>query len=116
MLHVPKIFTTEPLASRLKDGGKALQPGYPRLTEENVEAFVRDNCDTEHHPIATCSMLPRDEGGVVDTELKVYGTKNLRIVDASVIPLQSAANTTTTVYALAEKAANVIKERWGMKV
>ena len=116
MLHVPKIFTTEPLASRLKDHGTALQPGYPVLTEENVEAFVRDNCATEHHPIATCSMLPRGEGGVVDMKLRVYGTKNLRVVDASVIPLHSAANTTTTVYALAEKAADLIKEKWGMKV
>jgi choline dehydrogenase-like flavoprotein len=115
LLHVPKIFTTEPLASRLKDHGKALQPGYPVLTEEIVEKFVRDNCDTEHHPIATCSMLPRDLGGVVDAELRVYGTENLRVVDASVIPMQTAANTTSTVYALAEKAADLIKEKWGME-
>lgn len=116
MLHVPKIFTTEPLASHLKGGGTVLQPGYPVLTEENVEMFVRDNLDTEHHPIATCSMLPREEGGVVDKELRVYGTTNLRVVDASVLPLQSAVNTTSTVYAVAERAADLIKEKWGMKL
>jgi choline dehydrogenase len=116
LLHVPKIFTTDPLASRLKDQGKALQPGYPVLTQENVEQFVVDNLDTEHHPIATCSMLPREDGGVVDEKLIVYGTKNLRVVDASAIPLQSAANTTSTVYALTEKAADLIKEKWGLKL
>jgi choline dehydrogenase len=115
MFQVPKIFTTEPLASRLKGHGKVLQPGYPVLTDDNVEAFVRDNCATEHHPIATCSMLPRHEGGVVDSELRVYGTRNLRVVDASVIPLQGAFNTTTTVYALAERAADMIKEKWGLQ-
>ena len=112
VLQIPKILTTEPLALSLKDHGKALQPGYPVLTNDNVEAFVRDNCNTKYHPIVTCSMLPRDEGGVVDPELKVYGTKNLRVVDASVLPLQTASYTTTPVYALAEKAADMIKAKW----
>lgn len=76
---------------------------------------MRDNCNTEHHPIATCSMLPRERGGVVDVGLRVYGTRNLRVVDASVIPLQTASNTSTTVYTLAEKAADLIKEKWGLR-
>lgn len=114
MLHAAKIFSTEPLSSRLKDGGKALQPGYYALTEDNVEEFVKNNTDTQHHPIGTCSMLPRASGGVVDADLIVYGTANLRVVDASVIPLQISANPTCTIYAMAEKAADMIKAKWGI--
>ena len=41
-------------------------------------------------------MLPRDKGGVVDPTLKVYGTKNVRVVDLSILPLEVAANTQCT--------------------
>ena len=43
--------------------------------------------------------------GVVDNAMKVYGTTNLRIVDASIIPIQLAAHTQATVYAMAEKVS-----------
>jgi choline dehydrogenase-like flavoprotein len=53
-------------------------------------------------------MLPREMGGVVDDQLKVYGTRNLRVVDASVFPLEPAGNIQATVYAVAERAADLI--------
>lgn len=63
---------------------------------------------TEFHPIGTASMLPRDQGGVVDSSLKVYGTANVRVVDASIMPLHIAAHTQATVYGIAERAADLI--------
>ena len=54
-------------------------------------------------------MLPRDEGGVVDAKFKVYGTNNLRIVDASIFPLEPRGNLVSLVYAIAERAADFIK-------
>ena len=54
-------------------------------------------------------MLPKDKGGVVDPQLRVYGTRGLRVVDLSVIPLAPAAHTQCPVYALAEQAADIIK-------
>ncbi len=66
---------------------------------------------TEYHPIGTASMLPRDKGGVVDASLRVYGTKNLRVVDASIMPLHIAAHIQATIYGVAEYAAQIIKSQ-----
>jgi len=54
-------------------------------------------------------MLPRALGGVVDERLRVYGTQRLRVVDASVMPHVPSVNICQTVYAVAEKAADMIK-------
>ena len=52
---------------------------------------------------------------VVDKNLKVHGVDNLRVVDSSAIPMVSTANLQATVYAFAERAADLIKETYGMK-
>ena len=66
---------------------------------------------SNYHPISTAAMLPKDIGGVVDTSLKVYGTSNVRVVDASIIPFQVCGHLQSTVYAVAERAADIIKGR-----
>lgn len=51
------------------------------------ECVIKQNAQTLHHQIGTCKMGPKsDPGAVVDSNLKVYGIKNLRVVDASVMP------------------------------
>jgi choline dehydrogenase-like flavoprotein len=62
----------------------------------------------EYHPVGTASMLPKNQGGVVDSSLKVYGTSNVRVVDASIIPLHISAHIQATIYGIAEKAADII--------
>jgi choline dehydrogenase-like flavoprotein len=57
------------------------------------------------HPVGTCAMARQDLHGVVDSSLKVYGTKNLRVVDASIIPMHVAAHTQSTTYAIGEKVS-----------
>ncbi|PYI05504.1 GMC oxidoreductase [Aspergillus sclerotiicarbonarius CBS 121057] len=73
-------------------------------------AWLKSNCN--HHLIGTAIMLPRELGGVVDTNLRVYGTGNLRVVDASMLPMQLSGHLTSTLYAVAERAAELIMDEW----
>lgn len=77
-----------------------------------AKKYARDNLVSMWHFAGTCSMLPREKDGVVDSNLKVYGIEGLRVVDASAIPLVSTANLQATVYAFAERAADLIKQDW----
>ena len=71
--------------------------------------WIRDNFIAVSHPIGTAAMMRRDLGGVVDGRLKVYDTTNLRVVDASVLPIQVSAHLSSPLYGIAEKAADIIK-------
>ncbi|WEW59739.1 hypothetical protein PRK78_005219 [Emydomyces testavorans] len=86
-------------------------PGGPMTTVRDYDKHARDTCGTFHHAVGTCAMLPREDGGVVDPSLIVYGTENLRVVDASIIPLHISRDPQWTVYAIAERAADIIKSQ-----
>lgn len=103
----PKLMATKPLSQAID---KCILPAKSATTDEDYKEFSRRTLGTFFHPIGTCSMLPRRDGGVVDAGLVVYGTTNLRVVDASVFPLQISGNIQATVYAVAERAADIIKQ------
>lgn len=80
--------------------------------DDQLRAWVKKHTITDWHPVGTCGMGGHAgiKGGVVDERLRVYGVKGLRVVDASVMPLQISAHLQATVYAIAEKAAYMILE------
>ncbi|PSS35594.1 hypothetical protein PHLCEN_2v1471, partial [Hermanssonia centrifuga] len=73
------------------------------------EKWILDTFTAVAHPISTAAMMRRSLGGVVDAQLKVYDTANIRVVDASVLPLQLSAHLSSSLYGVAEKAADLIK-------
>ncbi|KAF9884849.1 hypothetical protein FE257_001192 [Aspergillus nanangensis] len=86
-------------------------PGLNVTSREDWVAYIRRNTlPTAMHPVGTCAMMPLELGGVVDEQLKVYGVEGLRVVDASVMSVIIGANLAGTVYAIAEKAADMIKD------
>ncbi|KAK7731534.1 hypothetical protein SLS53_008774 [Cytospora paraplurivora] len=107
------LVATEPLSQWVKPNGKravgAPEAGALKDLDE-VKKFIKDRAIGAHHFTGSCSMLPRELGGVVDPQLRVYGTANLRVVDASVVPLAPRANPQATVYGVAEHASTLIKE------
>jgi choline dehydrogenase-like flavoprotein len=84
-------------------------PGANVTESADLDAYIRGALSTTYHPAGTCKLGARDLGGVVDNHLRVYGVQGLRVVDASVMPMLPASHTMTTVYAVAEKAASIIK-------
>lgn len=87
---------------------KYLEPGDVPDDLESIKANLRENALIAQHICGTAAMLPRSAGGVVNQDLKVYWTQNLRVVDASIFPLITHANPIATVYAVAERAADLI--------
>ncbi|KAI8623485.1 choline dehydrogenase [Xylariaceae sp. FL1651] len=77
-----------------------------------AEEVVRERLWTMYHLCGTCPMMPLDKGGVVSDRLLVHGTTNIRIIDASVFPVITKGNIQATVYAVAERACDLIKEDW----
>ncbi|KAF2834637.1 GMC oxidoreductase [Patellaria atrata CBS 101060] len=91
---------------------KETMPGANVTTDEDLAEWARQVIiPSVYHPIGTCAKVPREHGGVVDEDLLVYGTKKLSIIDSSIHPLLVGATTSMTVYAVAEKAADIIKAR-----
>ena len=79
------------------------KPFTLQSTDEEIDERVRMLAGSFYHPAGSAAM-----GKVVDTDLKVYGVKGLRVVDASVIPVSIAGHYQVAVYATAEQAADII--------
>jgi choline dehydrogenase len=108
-----EIFQTRPLAQHVRS---EIFPGLhdvPQGAGDEVwEEWVKGTFTSVWHYIATLGMMKEELGGVVDCRLRVYGVKNVRAVDASVLPIQLSAHLSSSLYGIAEKAAMMIKEDW----
>lgn len=89
-----------------------LSPGLDIMSDDHLAKTIRNHAaSTSGHQSGTCAMLPQYMGGVVGPDLQVYGVKGLSVVDASIFPIIPAVGVPATVYAVAEKAADLIKSR-----
>ena len=98
-----RVAAGSPLARWLQ-GERA--PGTQVQSDGEIAAWIRANAHTIYHPVATCAM-----GRVVDTELRVRGLEGLRVVDASVIPNLVRGHTHAATTMVAERAADLIRNR-----
>ena len=106
------MITSSP-AQDMQEAFDGVRDGFI-FSEEHVKSkddridFIRRKAETIYHPIGTCKM-GNDPMAVVDTELKVHGVENLRVVDASIMPELVSGNTNAPTIMIAEKCAASIK-------
>lgn len=100
-----KIFYQSPFI-----GTKELEPSNKVQTDDEIDAWIKQNAETIYHPIGTCRMGIDDES-VVDENLKVRGVQNLRIIDASIMPRIIGGNTNAPTIAIAEFGADIILQQ-----
>lgn len=112
-LVLEKVRDTSPLRELFKEGGRRLHNGGKRLESlEEAKKAVKERYTPHYHVCGTAAMMRRESGGVVDSDLKVYGVDRLRIVDASIFPLIPRGNIQTNVFAVAERAAEILAQGW----
>lgn len=115
-LVLEKLRDTSPLRELFKEDGQRLHNGGKRIeTLEEAKKAVKERYTPHYHVCGTAAMMPRESGGVVDSSLKVYDVDRLRIVDASIFPLIPRGNIQTDVFAVAERAAEILAQGWKNK-
>jgi len=87
-----------------------IAPGAGVQSDEEIADFIRATSYTVHHQVGTCRMGSGTDA-VVDAQLRLLGLAGLRVVDASVIPSIVGGNTNAVVVMIAEKAADLIRQR-----
>ena len=105
-IKLSRRIAAQPALSGIVDG--EMWPGPGVLSDDDIEAFVRQQAFTLYHPVGTCRM-GTDDGAVVDPELRVRGVDGLRVVDASVMPTIPRGNTNAPTIMIAERAADLVK-------
>ncbi|KZL84432.1 gmc oxidoreductase [Colletotrichum incanum] len=99
------------------DAHKNVKPlEYSKEDDQAIEQFLRENINTTWHSLGTTKMAPRDDLGVVDSSLSVYGVERLKVVDLSIVPENVGANTNNTAFVVGEKAADIIAKDLGINI
>lgn len=83
-------------------------PGKEIVSDADMEAYVRQNVQTDYHPAGSCKM-GGDRMAVVDDQLKVRGLDGLRVVDSSIMPSIISGNTNAPTIMIGAKAADLIR-------
>jgi choline dehydrogenase len=109
-LRLTREIFAQPAFNRYR--GREIQPGQDVVTDTQIDAFVKQKVESAYHPCGTCRMGDRtDPRAVVDSETRVIGLENLRVVDSSIMPSVTTGNLNAPTIMLAEKAADHILGR-----
>ncbi len=90
--------------------GAETAPGDKVKSDAEIDAWIRNTAITAHHPCGTCAM-GMGPNTVTDPQLRVRGIEHLRVVDASVMPDLISAHINACVLMIAEKAADLIRNK-----
>ncbi|CAE6515263.1 unnamed protein product [Rhizoctonia solani] len=104
-----KLGQNQPLNASIVE---EVSPGPSVQTDADWDAWLKGRIQTEYHPSCTMSMLPEEQAGVVDADLRMYGTSNVRVIDSSIYPIQFAAHLMAPTYGMAEQAASIIRAQY----
>jgi choline dehydrogenase len=122
---VPNYLSTDKDVEDVRYGGRLLQaiartramtglireplaPDLLRMSEDDLVADFRARAATVYHPVGTCRMGRTIGESVVDAALRVHGVERLRVVDASVFPTVTSANTNAPTLMVAQRGADII--------
>ncbi|ESK84078.1 alcohol oxidase [Moniliophthora roreri MCA 2997] len=89
---------------------------YTEEDDKAIDDWIADHVETTWHSLGTCAMKPREEGGVVDGRLNVFGTQNLKVCDLSICPDNLGTNTYSSALLVGEKGADLLAEDLGLKI
>ena len=90
--------------------GKEISPGIDVQTDEQLDDFVRNHAETAFHPCGS-NKMGYDEMAVVDAQGRVHGLDNVRVIDASIMPIIITGNLNAPTIMIAEKMADYIRGR-----
>ncbi|KAH6094669.1 hypothetical protein HBI65_120120 [Parastagonospora nodorum] len=103
-IRIRDFFATAPLSQHVTGEVSPSFDVVPKNASWQDPAWrkwIEETYNSNSHPVSTCAMMSKELGGVVDIEGKVYGTANVRVVDASIFPTQISGHLTASIYAIA---------------
>lgn len=110
VIRLSREILTQPAFDEYR--GDEIQPGSEILSDEEIDRWVRNNVESAYHPSCTCKIgADTDKMAVLDSDCRVRGAQNLRVVDSSIFPTIPNGNLNAPTIMVAEKAADKILEK-----
>jgi choline dehydrogenase len=109
-VRLSREIIAQPAMDEYRD--QEIQPGKDIVTDEQIDAFVRDAVESAYHPCGSCRMGAEDDDmAVIDSQMRVRGLQGLRVIDSSVFPTIPNGNLNAPTIMVAERAADIIKHQ-----
>jgi choline dehydrogenase len=109
-VHLTREIFRQPAFAKYK--GREIQPGDDAISDEQIDAFIRDHAESAYHPCGTCRMGSSDDPlAVVDPQCRVIGIEGLRVADSSIMPRITNGNLNAPTIMIGEKASDHILGR-----